>query len=156
MFGVPLRYGFSSIRLKSITAFHANPRLFMRSISTTLHRQLDLVTVAVFALAPVSLRFSGVPMRLAYFLAMAHLLVTQLTRFSYAPRPLPLWLHGAIEGVVGVVLIALAWGLHWHGAPKAFYTVAGAAILVMAALTAASQWQSPDERRVEARSAHSS
>jgi hypothetical protein len=108
----------------------------MRSISTKLHRQLDFTTIAAFALAPALLRFTGVPMRLAYTLAIVHLLVTLLTRFSSAPRPLPLWVHGAIEGVVGVVLIALAWGLHWHGAPLAFYTGAGAVILIVAALTA--------------------
>ena len=108
----------------------------MRAISLTLHRRLDFATVAVFALAPLLLRFSGVPMRLSYFLAIVHLLVTLLTRFSAAPRPLPVWVHGVIEGVVGVVLIALAWGLHWRGAPQAFYTVAGAVVLLVAALTA--------------------
>ena len=108
----------------------------MHPISTTLHRRLDLVTVAVVALAPVSLRLTEVPMRLAYFLAAIHLLLTLFTRVSDPPRPVSLRLHGAIEGVVGVLLIALAWGLHWQGAAQAFYTGVGAIILVVAALTA--------------------
>ena len=108
----------------------------MRSVSPTLHRGIDFATIAVFALAPSLLRFTGVPMRLAYFLALVHLLLTLTTRFTPAPRPLPLWVHTAVEGFVGVVLIALAWGLNWQGAPLAFYTGVGVVILILAVLTA--------------------
>ena len=107
----------------------------MPSISPTLHRRIDFVTIAVFALAPSLLQFTGVPMRLAYFLALVHLLLTLMTRLTPAPRPLPLWVHTAVEGFVGVVLIALAWGLNWQGAPLVFYTGVGAVILILATLT---------------------
>jgi len=108
----------------------------MRVIGASLHRVLDFVTVAGFALAPSVLSLTGLPAMLAYILAAAHLTLTLLTHFPGSVlRPVPLSLHGAIELVVGIALIALPWLLGWGGAARIFYVVAGAVILGVWALS---------------------
>jgi hypothetical protein len=108
----------------------------MRVIPATLHRVLDFGTVVAFALAPSILGLSGPAATLAYLLAVVHLAMTLLTRFSPGlPRPVPLRLHGAVELMVGVALLVLPWLLHWRGLPRTFYVVAGAAILAVWALS---------------------
>jgi hypothetical protein len=108
----------------------------MRVIPAGLHRVLDVVTVVAFALAPSVLGLAGLPALLAYGLAVVHLAMTLLTRFpADKAGAVPLGLHAAVELVVGIVLIALPWVLHWQGTPRAFYFVAGAVILLVWALS---------------------
>lgn len=108
----------------------------MRLIPAALHHVLDFVTIVAFALAPSALGLSGVPAALAYVLAVVHLAMTLLTRFPpRTRRPLPLPLHGAVELVVGIVLLALPWLLGWSGTPRAFYLAAGSVILLVWALS---------------------
>ncbi len=102
----------------------------MRVIAPGIHRVLDFVTVAGFALAPLVLGLAGFAATLAYVLAAVHLAVTLLTQFpGSAARPVPLALHGAIECVVGVALIVLPWLLGWSGTVRMFYVFAGVVIL---------------------------
>lgn len=104
----------------------------MRAIPVGLHRVLDFVTVLAFALAPTLLGLSGVPAVLAYVLALVHLAMTLATRFSpQGAGPVALGLHGAVELLVGVVLAVLPWVVAWRGTPRAFYSTAGAVILVV-------------------------
>src|SRR5438477_53965 len=102
----------------------------MRVITAGLHRVLDFVTVAGFAVAPSVLGLAGFPATLGYVLAAVHLTLTLLTRFSgSAARPVSLALHGAIELAVGVALIVLPWLVGWGGTARVFYVVAGAVLL---------------------------
>lgn len=101
-------------------------------IPPSIHRALDLVTVAIFALAPIFLRLSGPPAMLSYALAVIHLVLTLATRFpDMRKRPIALKVHGMIELVVGVVLVALPWVLGWTETARTFYTVMGLIILVV-------------------------
>lgn len=109
----------------------------MRVIAAGPHRVLDFVTVAGFALAPSVLGLSGFAATLGYVLAAVHLALTLLTHFpGRAARPVSFALHGAIELVVGVALIALPWLVGWAGTARTFYVVAGAVILAVWALSA--------------------
>ena len=113
----------------------------MRLIGPALHQVLDFVTVVTFALAPSTLGLTGFAATLAYILAVVHLAMTLLTKFSpTARRPVPLSLHGAVEAIVGVVLIVLPWLLKWSGTPRIFYIAAGAVILLVWGL---SQYRAP-------------
>lgn len=108
----------------------------MRLIPPAVHRALDLVTVAVFALAPILLHLSGPPAILSYTLAAVHMLLTLATRFpDVGRRPVALELHGWVELVVGVVLLLLPWVAGWTGHARAFYTAMGVIILVVWALS---------------------
>lgn len=108
----------------------------MRLIPPAVHRMLDLATVVAFAVAPAALGLSGFPATLAYLLAVVHLAMTLLTRGASHPRrPVPLWMHGAVECAVGVALIAIPWLLHWQGTPRTFYVAAGSVIVVVWALS---------------------
>jgi hypothetical protein len=109
----------------------------MRVIAAGLHRMLDFVTVAGFALAPSVLGLRGLGATLAYVLAAVHLALTLLTHFpGSAARPVSLLVHGAIEGVVGIALLLLPWLLGWSGTTRTFYVVAGAVILAVWVLSA--------------------
>jgi len=94
----------------------------MRVINSRVHRVLDFVTVAGFVVAPTALGLSGLPANLAYILAVVHLGLTLATDFSRAgARPVSLVLHGGVEGVVGLALVALPWLLSWDGPARTFY-----------------------------------
>lgn len=108
----------------------------MRVIPASLHQVLDFVTIAVFAFAPTVLGLADVAAILAYLLAFVHLAMTLLTRFTpMGRRPLSLALHGAVESIVGVALIALPWLLGWDGTARTFYVIVGAVILAVWALS---------------------
>ncbi|HEX4632468.1 MAG TPA: hypothetical protein VH163_01460 [Gemmatimonadales bacterium] len=104
----------------------------MRVIPASLHRLLDFVTVIAFALAPSVLHLSGFAGTLAYLLAGVHFALTMVTQFPGARLHLvSLPLHGAIECLVGLVLVALPWVAGWSGTPRTFYVAAGVVILVV-------------------------
>ncbi len=101
-------------------------------IPPSVHRALDLVTVAIFALAPILLRLDGTPAQLSYALAGIHLLLTLATRFpDMRKRPIALRVHGSIELLVGVVLLLLPWISGWSGTPRTFYSVMGVIVLLV-------------------------
>lgn len=109
----------------------------MNIIDLKLHGYLDLVTVAVFALAPAVLGLTGGAATLSYVLALVHLSMTLITDGlpisirGIVPAPL----HGMVEVAVGVVLALLGW-LAFDGEAGAFYLVMAVVILVVFALTA--------------------
>src|SRR5438552_19121584 len=104
----------------------------MRVIGARLHRVLDFVTVAGFALVPSVLGLAGFAATLAYVLAVVHLALTLLTHFpGRAARPGSLIHPGAREGVVGLALLLLAWLARWMGTARTLYLVAGLIMLVV-------------------------
>jgi hypothetical protein len=103
----------------------------MRVIAAGLHRMLDFVTVAGFALAPSVLRLAGLGATLAYILAAVHLVLTLLTHFpGGAARPVSFLLHGAIEGVVGIVC-SYCHG-SWAGVGRRAYSIVVAGVVILA------------------------
>lgn len=108
----------------------------MNLIPPSVHRALDLLTVAIFALAPILLSLSGPPAMVSYALAVIHLLLTLATKFpDVGPRPVRFRLHGSIEMVVGIVLLVLPWAVGWTGTARVFYTVMGLIILIVWSLS---------------------
>jgi hypothetical protein len=111
----------------------------MRFIDARIHGVLDIVVVLVLLLAPTIFGLGGSPAAIAYALAVVHLVMTLLTRFPMGIRKvIPFFAHGVVELIVGVVLVVLptieGYG---PGSPaRRFYTLIGAAILVVWALTA--------------------
>jgi hypothetical protein len=108
----------------------------MRLIAPTLHRIVDFITVALFAVAPALLHLTGVAAVLSYVLALVHLVLTVLTQFPAGPaRVVPFAWHRGIELLVGLALGLLSLFAQWGGAAQTFYLVAGIVILAVSALT---------------------
>jgi hypothetical protein len=106
----------------------------MRVLRPTIHGILDYAVVVAFALAPTLLGLSGLPATISYLLAVVHMLLTLVTAFPLGVVKLvPLPLHGAIELVVSIVLVALPWILRFSQVTIArdFYVGAGALIFVV-------------------------
>ena len=108
----------------------------MGIIPPNVHRILDYVLVLLFALAPSIFHITGNTRMLAYGLAVVHLLVTLATQFPGAPRrPIPFHVHGIIEFVVGLCLVAIPLVRHWTSDARKFYLGIGVAIVIIAVLT---------------------
>lgn len=104
-------------------------------LSPRAHGVLDYVTVALFALAPTVLGLVGLAATVSYALAAIHLLMTVTTAFPLgAVAVVPFRLHGTVELVVGVVLVAAAF-LLFEGTARTFYLVMGLVILAVWAAT---------------------
>ncbi len=108
----------------------------MGILPPNVHRILDYLAVVVFALAPTLFHLSGNTKMLAYALAAIHLVVTLATQFpGSAPRPLPYNLHGIIELVVGLALVAVPFLRHWTFGARQFYPAMGVVLLIIWAIT---------------------
>ncbi len=108
----------------------------MRILNPSIHGAIDLVTVAIFALAPSVLGLDGGAATLSYVLAAVHLVMTLMTDgLSFAPASIvPLPLHGLVELTVGVVLGVIGW-LAFGGTAQTFYLVMGLVILLVFLVT---------------------
>lgn len=108
----------------------------MRVVPAALHRVLDFVTIAIFALAPTVLHLTGVPMMVAYALAVVHLILTLLTRFTpTGAGVVPFKLHGVVELIVGIALVVAPFVLGWTGVARTFFAAMGVLIFVVWALS---------------------
>lgn len=111
----------------------------MRILDARIHGVLDLGLVVIFLLAPLVYGLGGSPAAIAYALAIVHLVVTLLTRFPMGIRKvIPFVVHGILELIVGVFLVILPTiAGYGPGSPaRRFYTIVGAVILILWALTA--------------------
>jgi hypothetical protein len=108
----------------------------MNLLPASFHRALDMLAVLVFLAAPVLLGLTGIPAKLSYALAAIHLIVTLSTKFpDTGHRYLSLRMHGWIELVVGIVLIALPFVANWYDAARTFYIVVGIVLLIVWAVS---------------------
>jgi hypothetical protein len=106
----------------------------MKIFNPKVHGILDYVVVVAFALAPTVLGFSGMPATISHLLAAIHLILTLTTAFPLGVvRIVPLPLHGAIEFVVSIALIALPWIFKFalDVVARNFYVSAGALIFAV-------------------------
>ena len=80
----------------------------MRVIGPWIHGYIDIVTIVVFALAPFLVGLGGPPALISWGLALAHLILTLVTRFPMGRSPqIPFSVHGLVELVVAVFLAVL-------------------------------------------------
>ena len=108
----------------------------MGIIPPGVHRIIDYLAVLAFAAAPLVFHLTGRTLMLAWVLAAVHLVVTLLTHYPRSGRrPIAFHLHGAIELVVGLCLVAVPLLRHWTFDARKFYLGMGIAILLVWALT---------------------
>jgi len=108
----------------------------MKILNSTVHGLLDYVVVLAFALAPTVFGLEGAPATISYLLAVVHLLLTVLTAFQFGLiKIVSAIVHGWIELVVAICLIALPFIAGFAGAARNFYLAAGAIIFVVWLIT---------------------
>jgi hypothetical protein len=94
--------------------------------------------VAAFLNAPMVFGFHGTPASIVYWLAGIHLLMTGCTDFPLGFfKFIPFRIHGAIELVAGVFLVAAPWifGFAGDNVPRNFFLAMAIVIFVVVALT---------------------
>jgi len=103
-----------------------------KPISARVHGILDYAMVAAFLNAPMVLGFQGTtPAKIAYWLAGLHLLITGCTNFPPGVfRWIPFRIHGAIDLVAGVFLLAAPWVFGFSALYGARNFFVGIAILI--------------------------
>ncbi len=105
----------------------------MKYINPVVHGLLDFAMVILFAAAPSLFHLTGLGSALSYILAIVHLVLTLSTAFAVGMfKAVPLVVHGVIELIVALALIAL--GLAVFGAEpisRAFYIIVGILLFVI-------------------------
>lgn len=104
----------------------------MRLLSPVVHGLVDYGVVVAFSLAPLLLGFGDEARYLSWAIAAAHLLLTIVTAFRAGlVRVIPFPVHGAIELIVGLVMLAIPWSLGFDDEAPArnFYVAAGIAVV---------------------------
>jgi hypothetical protein len=101
----------------------------MKFITDRMHGILDYAVVAIFALAPTLLGLDGLSVWVCYLLAVVHFLMTALTNMPLGiVKLVPAKLHGTVELLVGLALIAVAWIFPELHSGQLFFTLMGAII----------------------------
>ena len=78
----------------------------MKFLDPRTHGVLDYVVVMVLAIAPALFDFGGLPAVICYAVALVHLVLSQLTAYSFGIAQLiPFPLHGGIELLTGIFLV---------------------------------------------------
>lgn len=108
----------------------------MPKILPTLHGYLDFATVLVFLIAPGLFGMTGAAAAISYALAIVHLSLTLLTDFPAGiVKLVPYPVHGAVERIVGPVLVVLPFVLGFEGMAVAFYFLMGVAIIAVSTMS---------------------
>jgi cadmium resistance protein CadD (predicted permease) len=105
----------------------------MKIISPKIHGIIDYLVVLFLFISPTVFNMAHSVAVFTYALGAIHLVLTLLTNFSAGlVKLIPLPLHGLIELVVGIALVALAFTwLKDDETAKLFYTGFGAAVLAV-------------------------
>ncbi|HEY4163144.1 MAG TPA: hypothetical protein VGM59_08775 [Dongiaceae bacterium] len=101
----------------------------MKFITDRMHGILDYAVVIIFALAPSLMGIDGPSAWICYLLAAVHLAMTVLTDMPLGVvKAVPLKLHGFVELIVALALIAVAWIFAQLQSGQLFFTLMGAVI----------------------------
>ena len=121
----------------------------MGLIPANVHRIIDFVMVAVFAVAPFVTDLSGNTRMASFALAVLILVLALMTRSpGDASKPVSMKAHRMMDIALGAVLVAAPLVRSWTNDARWFYLATGAAILVVAVLTSDRDVAVPTERVV--------
>ena len=100
-----------------------------RFLTDRVHGVLDYGVVLIFALAPSLLGITGTAAVQSYVTAGVQLLMTLFTDMPLGVvKLIPLKVHGTVELIVGLALIAMAWTVASLESGQLFFTLMGAII----------------------------
>jgi hypothetical protein len=110
----------------------------MKLINSKIHGIIDYLVVVFRLLSPTVFGLTPLAGTLTYILAGIHLLMTILTDFPYGIlKIIPYKIHGLIEFLVSILLVALPWIFHFDAdtIDRHFYILFGAAVFMTWLLT---------------------
>ena len=106
----------------------------MKILNPRVHGYIDYLAVLYFLAAPSLFGFTGLPATIFYVLAAAHLILTLLTAYPLGVvKVIPFPLHGAIELLAGIALVALPWLLGFANSDvlaRNIYVASGAVLFI--------------------------
>ncbi len=100
----------------------------MPLLSPRIHGALDLLLGVAFLAAPSLFGLPRLPEALCYVFAALHLLMTAVTAFPLGVvRSMPLTIHGALEFLVALLLVASPWltGFDQHETARNVFVILG-------------------------------
>src|SRR3712207_758289 len=106
----------------------------VKMLSPRVHGYLDYLYVALLLLAPTLFGFAGIAASLCYILAALVAGLTLLTAYPLGvAKIIPFPVHGAVEAVSAVFLVASPWLFDFSIVPAArnFFIVAGVLLAVV-------------------------
>lgn len=119
-----------------------------RAIGAIVHGVLDYLLVVLLIFGPSLAGFTGRQAKLCWLLAAIHFVLTILTRFPLGIKKIVgLPIHGAIEAIVGVLLIILPWLHEFSRGVLSRNFFVGLGVLVLAI------WAMTDYRGIRGRAA---
>lgn len=110
----------------------------MKILTPQQHGFIDYAVVVAFLAAPTLFGLTGLSATLSYVLAAVHLLLTVFTAFPLGVvKVIPFPVHGTLELVVSVALVAAPWLLGFAGQSNArnFYVGSGIAVFLVWLIT---------------------
>ena len=110
----------------------------MKFLNPTVHGVVDYALGALLLLAPLLFGFTGVVAILCYVLGAGHISYSLITRYPLSILKLiPFPVHGVIESVAAVVLLAAPWLFDFaHDAlARNFFVVNAIAVGIVVAVT---------------------
>ena len=110
----------------------------MKFLDPRTHGYLDYLAVAVVALAPTLFGFGGVAATICYVVAAMQLGMSLLTAYPLgAAKVIPFTVHGAVELVVAIALVAAPWlfAFSSEDAARNFFIVSGLGLLAVYLVT---------------------
>lgn len=117
----------------------------MKILNPRVHGYIDYLAVLYFLAAPSLFGITGLPATVLYVVAAAYLVLTLLTAYPLGVvKVIPFSLHGGIELLSGIALVALPWILGFANSDaiaRNLYVASGAALFVL--------WLVTDYRTVE-------
>lgn len=100
-----------------------------RFLTDRVHGVLDYGVVTIFVLAPSLFGLTGTAALQSYITSGVHLTMTFFTDMPLGVvKFIPLKVHGTVELIVGLALIALAWTIPGLQSGQLFFTLMGAII----------------------------
>ncbi len=104
----------------------------MKIISPKVHGILDYLTVVFLFAAPTIFKMEGTLCTFTYVLGGIHLLLTVLTDFEPGIfKVIPFKIHGVIELIVAVALVAVAFWFNSNGSELGFYFYIILAVIIL-------------------------
>ncbi len=110
----------------------------MKLISPYVHGWLDYVTMISLLIIPLTLKLNGRAEFMLIGFALFEFILAVMTRYPLgATRQIPFPVHGMIDLISGVAMLAAPWIFNFHGISdeRNFYLVLGVIYLAVWALT---------------------
>ena len=126
----------------------------MKPITPARHTIVDVLFCIAMAAAPSLVGFGGLPATLCYAIAGGYLVFAMLTNTPASPvRVIPFRVHGAVEVVAGLGLLAAPWLFRFDDVVRAKWLFVGAGVVTFVVFSLTQWREEPVERKAQGQGA---